>query len=114
MGICDPSSGAGRENIWAMVHKRKEIFEQRCESHQPTVGDRKLGGGSGGGADGVEGERIVLVFAGDRSLFSAVCDALSALLRRGSAAVHAPTGVLSLHSSPKLRELGLGIHIWSL
>lgn len=114
VGICNPSSGAGRENIWPMVHERKEISMQRCQSHQPTLRHWKLGRGSGSRPDGLEGECIVLVFSGDRSLFSTVCDALSTVLRRRSASFHAPAGVLSLHSSSKLRELGLGIHFWGL
>lgn len=112
--ICNPSSGAGRENIWPMVHKRKEIPMQRCQSHQPTLRHRKLGRGSGSRTNGVEGECIVLIFSGDRSLFSTVCDALSAVLWSRPASFHAPAGVLSLHSSSKLRELGLGIHFWGL
>lgn len=41
--FCDPSGGAGRENLWPVVHQRKEVSVQRRESDEPADGDRKLG-----------------------------------------------------------------------
>lgn len=82
----------------------------RCESDKPAVGNRKFGGRSGGGQNGMERERPVFFFTGHRSLLGVVRDTLSTILRRESAAVHAPAGVLSSHSSAKRGERGMGIN----
>lgn len=58
-----------------------KVLVGRGQPDESAVGDREPGGGVGGGADGVEGERGVLVLAGDGALPGAVRHAVPEIAR---------------------------------
>lgn len=108
------SGGASRrEDLWPVVHPGEEVFVRGGEPDEPVVGHREPGQRAGGGEDGVEGDRRVLVFTWDGALFGAICDALSAAVGRRSPPGDAAAGVLLVHRGAECGELGLGVDYWS-